>query len=231
MKAIALIPGRGGSKRLPRKNLLPFRGRPMIASTVMAALESELFERIVVTTDDKAIADAGEAAGAEVLMRPVALGADNVPLISVAQHALAEMGAKLDAFCLMMPNCPLRTAEDIRSSHKMFAARGDGAAVMSVFKYGWSPPAWALRETGTYLHRLDPKGELFGSESGMFCPSGAIRWHHRATFAADPNWYPSRLIGFPMTWHRALDIDDLDGYEAALCVAHAQDHGFKFGVR
>ena len=230
MRLLALIPGRGGSKRLPRKNLLPLRGRPLIAWSVAAALDSELFERVVVTTDDDAIARAGAEAGAEVLKRPAALGADDVPLVRVAQHALAELGAGYDAFCLLMANCPLRTAADVRASYDRFAVRDDRAALMSVFGYGWSPPPWALRESQGYLRRVDPDGKLMGPNAGLLCPSGAIRWQHQSDFAAEPTWYPDKLVGFPMPWHRALDIDEREDYEAALCIAHACDHGFRFGV-
>lgn len=138
MRLLALIPGRGGSKRLPRKNVLPFRGRPLVAWSVRAALDADIFAKVVVTTDDDEIASAGEAEGAAVLRRPPSLGADNVQLIAVAQHALAAINEKFDAFCMLMANCPLRNSADVMASHQGFARRQDGAALMSVFDYAWS---------------------------------------------------------------------------------------------
>jgi pseudaminic acid cytidylyltransferase len=228
MRCVALIPARGGSKRLPRKNILPFRGRPMIAWTIEAATRSDLFERIVVSTDDDEIAGLAEEAGAEVLLRPSALGADNVPLLRVAEHALTTFGDACEAFCLLMPNCPLRQAFDVCASFALFSGRGDGASVMSVFGYGWSPPSWALRQHGSYLTRIDPDESRTGTRDGLWCPSGAIRWQRSAVFLGEPDWYPQKLVGFDMPWHRALDIDTREDYDAARCIAHAVDHGFRF---
>lgn len=227
MKAVALIPARGGSKRLPRKNLLPFRGKPMIASTVDAAVRSGVFEIVMVSTDDDELAVAGEEAGAQILRRPDRLGEDDVPLLEVAKHALHALGPGPDALCMLMPNCPLRTSEDIVSAHQRFAARSDGAAVMSVFGYGWSPPQWALRPVDGYLARTCSSDGEPGRQE-LVCPSGAIRWVLRARFLEHPTWYPERLVGHLMPWWRALDIDDQSGYEASLCIAHALDHGFRF---
>jgi N-acylneuraminate cytidylyltransferase len=230
MRCVALIPARGGSKRLPRKNILPFRGRPMIVWSIEAAIRSDLFERIVVSTDDDEIADRAAEAGADVLRRPSALGADDVPLLRVAKHALQTFGDACEAFCLLMPNCPLRGASDIRASFALFSSRDDGASVMSVFGYGWSPPSWALRQQGSYLERIDPDESRIGKRDSLWCPSGAIRWQRAAVFLRKPDWYPQKLIGFHMPWHRALDIDTLEDYEAACCVAHATDHGFRFSA-
>jgi N-acylneuraminate cytidylyltransferase len=228
MGTLALIPARGGSKRLPRKNILPLRGRPMIAWTIDAAIQSGLFDRIVVSTDDDQIGSHAAAAGAEILKRPDALGADDVPLLHVAEHAMRTLAGSYESFCLMMPNCPLREASDVRASFALFAGRNDGAAVMSIFGYGWAPPSWAMREEDSYLKRIDPDGTLIGDRNGLFCPSGAIRWQDTATFLKMPDWYPRKLVGFPMPWHRALDIDTREDYTAACCIAHAIDHGFRF---
>lgn len=230
MRMLALIPGRGGSKRLPRKNMLPFRGRPMVAWSVRAALEADIFAKVVVTTDDDEIATAGKAEGAEVLRRPAHLGSDTVRLLQVAQHALSVIGDTYDGFCMLMANCPLRDARDVRASHQAFVGRRDRAALMSVFDYNWSPPSWALREKDGYIHLIDPDEKLLGPRGSLTCPSGALRWQWMDAFAAEPNWYPARLIGHRLPWWRALDIDDGVDYEAALCVAHALDHGFSFGA-
>jgi N-acylneuraminate cytidylyltransferase len=199
-----------------------------VAWSVRAALDADIFAKVVVTTDDDEIASAGEAEGAAVLRRPPSLGADNVQLIAVAQHALAAINEKFDAFCVLMANCPLRNSADVMSSHQGFARRQDGAALMSVFDYAWSPPSWALREHDGYIAMVDPDESLLGPRGSLVCPSGAIRWHRTGIFLANPNWYPPRLVGHRLPWWRALDIDDRVDYEAALCVAHSLDHGFAF---
>jgi pseudaminic acid cytidylyltransferase len=227
MRLLGLIAGRGGSKRLPRKNVLPFRGRPMIEWTVQAANKAALFARIVVSTDDDEIAAAGAAAGAEVLRRPSELGGDEVRLTTVTQHAIEQLSG-FDAFCLMLPNCPLRTAADLRASYQVFTASSGVATIMSVFSYNWSPPTWALRSQGSYLRMVDPAEAIIGPREGLWCPSGAIIWKTTTSFSFEPTFYPRALVGAAMPWQRAIDIDTRADYEAALCIAFALDHGFAF---
>ena len=93
MRRLALIPARGGSKRLPRKNVLPFRGRPMIGHSIRAARRSDLFDRIVVSTEDDEIAAVARAEGAEVAMRASALAADEARILDVALDFLDREAA------------------------------------------------------------------------------------------------------------------------------------------
>ena len=197
----------------------------MIAWTVRAALDSGVFARVIVTTDDDVIGQVADEEGAEVLRRPPELGADHVPLTEVAAHALA-VHPGYDAFCLMMANCPLRNAEDIRTSLEAFLGSDCESALMSVFAYNWNQPFWALKMDRERLSRLFPQGDAASDD--VVCPSGAIRWFRTADFRESPTWYPERLRGFRMPWHRAIDIDTSDDYHAARCVAHALDTGFRF---
>ena len=91
MDVVALIPARGGSKGIPRKNLAPLAGRPLLAWTVDAALRSRAVTRTVVSTEDDEIATAARDLGAEVLARPPELAADDTPMQPVIVHALAEL--------------------------------------------------------------------------------------------------------------------------------------------
>ena len=114
---LAVIPARGGSKRIPRKNILPFAGRPMLAYAIDGARQSGLFDRIVVSTDDAEIADVARAWGAEVpFMRPAELANDHTGTAEVIAHAvtaLAETGAHFDAVCCIYPGVPLLRSQDL----------------------------------------------------------------------------------------------------------------------
>ncbi|MGF1691934.1 cytidylyltransferase domain-containing protein [Photobacterium kagoshimensis] len=116
-KPIAIIPARGGSKRLPRKNVLPLAGKPLIAWTIEAALESGIFERVVVNTDDQEIAAIAIHYGAEVpYLRPAELASDTATTMAVLQHQLQYFVAKGEAYrdlVLLQPTSPLRTSQDI----------------------------------------------------------------------------------------------------------------------
>jgi len=221
---LGLIPARGGSKRLPRKNIMPLDGRPMIAWTVAAALESGCFDQVVVSTEDTEIAAIARQAGAEVLDRPAALAGDDIPLVEVARHAAKALTP--DMFCLLMPNCPLRNAGDIVASYRAFIAAPAADAMMSVTSYHWLRPDWALERHDGMLRRIEWHGTKGGDAA--WCPSGAIRWTRRAAFETNPTWYPRALDGYEMPWHRAIDIDVIDDFRMAECVLAARRAGFTF---
>jgi CMP-N,N'-diacetyllegionaminic acid synthase len=118
MRVLALIPARGGSVTLPRKNVLPFCGRPLIAYSINAARDAgATIDRIIVSTDDREIAKISRECGAEVpFMRPPELARSDTPSLLVVQHALAfleEEGQRYDWVLLLQPTSPLRTGDDI----------------------------------------------------------------------------------------------------------------------
>lgn len=119
---IAIIPARGGSKRIPRKNIKLFAGLPIIAHSIKAAQESGLFDRIVVTTDDEEIADVARAFGAEIpFIRPKELSDDHTATIPVIAHAIKTIeqeGIKIDAACCIYATAPFVRPEDIQSAYR-----------------------------------------------------------------------------------------------------------------
>jgi pseudaminic acid cytidylyltransferase len=119
---IAIIPARGGSKRIPRKNIKPFNGKPMIAWSIETAKSSGLFERIIVSTDDEEIADIAKTYGAEVpFMRPAELADDftgTVPVIAHAINTCQGMGWHIDKVCCIYPGNPFLQEIDLVSALK-----------------------------------------------------------------------------------------------------------------
>ena len=115
---IAVIPARGGSKRIPRKNIREFAGRPMIAHSINCALQSGLFERVIVSTDDDEIARVGRDFGAEVpFMRPAVLSDDQTGVTEVIAHSveyLRNQGAELSAVCCIYATAPFIRQEDLK---------------------------------------------------------------------------------------------------------------------
>ena len=114
MSAIAVIPARGGSRRIPRKNIRMFYGKPIIAYSIETALGSGLFEKVVVSTDDKEIAEVARKYGAEVLDRPEALARDEVGTQEVMAHALS-MFLGYDIACCIYPTAPMLSGDDLLS--------------------------------------------------------------------------------------------------------------------
>jgi CMP-N,N'-diacetyllegionaminic acid synthase len=136
-KVLAIIPARGGSKGVPRKNIRMVCGKPLIAYTIQTALAArDLFYRIIVSTDDPEIASVALECGAEVpFMRPAELARDNVPTVPVLQHAFRfieqQDAIHLDWVCLLQPTEPFRTVEDLKLGLKLGFA-GDCDSVISV---------------------------------------------------------------------------------------------------
>lgn len=113
LNIIAIIPARGGSKGLPRKNVLPLAGKPLIVYTIEAALESKKLVRVIVSTDDEEIADISRKYGADVIMRPKELASDNTPTEPVIRHAINALKCKVDIIVTLQPTSPFRLSSQI----------------------------------------------------------------------------------------------------------------------
>lgn len=117
MRVLGLVTARGGSKGVPRKNIREMNGKPLLAYTAEAAFDARSLSRVVLSTDDDAIAEVGRNWGMDVpFIRPGSLAQDTTPSIDVVIHAIAELekaGDGFDAVCLLQPTNPLRRAEDI----------------------------------------------------------------------------------------------------------------------
>ncbi len=138
---VAIIPARGGSKRIPHKNIRPFRGKPMIAWSIDAARTSALFDRIVVSTDDPAIAEVAKACGAEVpFMRAAELSDDYTGTTAVVEDALRRldaMGHRPTAACCIYATAPFIQPSDIRAAYSILET-GDWQYVFSATTFDFS---------------------------------------------------------------------------------------------
>jgi pseudaminic acid cytidylyltransferase len=119
---LAVIPARGGSKRIPRKNIKSFHGKPMIGYAIEAALASNVFDRVIVSTDDTEIAEVAKAYGAELpFIRPPDLADDHTPTVPVIAHAIQackSLGWNVEEVCCIYPGVPFISTEDLRCAHE-----------------------------------------------------------------------------------------------------------------
>jgi CMP-N-acetylneuraminic acid synthetase len=133
MATLAVIPARAGSRGLPGKHLARIGGEPMIVHTIRAAMDARSIDRVIVSTNDPAVARTAERVGAEVLLRPDALAADETPTLPVVQHAVREAeaarGSRFDLVVTLQPTSPLRTAAHVDAA---VALVRDGAARSAV---------------------------------------------------------------------------------------------------
>lgn len=135
MSIIAVIPARGGSKGIPRKNLVRIAGQPLIAYSIDAARNATSVNRVIISTDDSEIADVARELGAEVpFLRPLELANDNAPMLGVLGHALAWLESQavtVEALVLLQPTSPLRTACHVEEAIALFRSE-PASSVVSV---------------------------------------------------------------------------------------------------
>lgn len=150
MEVLAVIPARGGSKRVPRKNIADFHGKPVIAWAIKAAKEAASVGRVMVNTDDEEIRDIALRHGAEVpFLRPAALAADTMGiepvLIDTLERLKMDAGYAPDAIALLMPTNPMRTAESIDEAVALFKKTGADSVVTVSEARGNNNPHWILK--------------------------------------------------------------------------------------
>lgn len=224
---IAIIPARGGSKRIPRKNVREFMGKPMIAHTIEAARKTGLFEQVVVSTDDDEIASISENYEADVpFRRPDALADDHTPISEVTVDALERVdpgGSQYEYVVQLMANCPLRTAKDIKESYTHLEEKGHDVQ-LSVFEFEWQNPWWALKMEED--ETLEPLFEEMFQEKvrsqdqpPLYCISGAIWWAKANVLRQQGTFHTEERSGWTMPWERAVDIDTEEDWRFAEVLA------------
>ncbi len=210
---LCIIPARGGSKRLPRKNVADVGGKPMLAYTIEAALRSKLFDTVHVSTEDDGIAEIAQALGAAVpFRRPARLAGDECGVVDVCLDVLDRLeagGHTYGTIGVLLPSSPLRRAEDIRGTYERFVeSRADYAMAVTTYLH---PPWQALREEEGYL-RPYWGAEVIARRSQEMPPlwvdTGAVYFARVEAFRRDRTFYGRRLVGHPLPPARAIDVDD-----------------------
>lgn len=153
---LCLIPARGGSKRVPRKNIALLGGKPLLAWTIAAATASGLFPSVAVSSEDEEILTVAERYGALAVPRPARLAEDNATLLALCREILPALAATTQAtdLYLMPPTAPFRSADTIRLAWRQYLA-GGGSSLVSVEPFPY-PPQWALTLRQGHLEPLFP---------------------------------------------------------------------------
>ena len=219
--SLCVIPARGGSKRIPRKNVALFHGRPMIGWSIRAAQAADIFARIVVSTDDAGIAEIARAEGAEVpFLRPAALSDDHSPTVPVIAHAVAALGLPPDApVCCLYATAPLVTPEDLRAGLAALAL-GNAAYVVSVTRFGFPIQRALSRDAAGNLAMLHPEHMQTRSQDlpEAWHDAGQFYFARAATWAAQTPVFGPGAVGLPLPGHRVQDIDTPEDWTRAECL-------------
>jgi len=217
-KILAIIPARGGSKGVIRKNVRNLADKPLIAYTIEAAKTSKYFDRIIVSTEDLEIASVSKSYGAEVpFLRPMELALDSTPGIEPILHCLEwlekEQDYVPDYVCLLQCTSPLRNNHQINGAiEEMFNKNAD--SIVSVYESDKSP-YWMkkiehgklknyIKDNKSYTRRQDiPKAYML---------NGAIYICKTKLLIKNRNWYSENTIPYIMDKNTSVDIDDINDF-------------------
>jgi N-acylneuraminate cytidylyltransferase/CMP-N,N'-diacetyllegionaminic acid synthase len=203
---LGIIPARGGSKGIPRKNIKELHDRPLIKYSITAALESDAIGRTIVTTDDEEIADVAAAAGAEVpFMRPASLAEDETPTEPVIEHALTELDESFDEFVLLQPTSPLRTAEHIDAAVNTYRSTGAKSLVSVYEDHSYR---WGYTEDGATQLNYDGDRSRRQDKSSEYVENGAIYMTDVEAFLETASFTAGRTELYEMSELDSIDIDE-----------------------
>jgi N-acylneuraminate cytidylyltransferase len=216
---IAIIPARGGSKRIPRKNIRSFAGKPMIAHAIKAVIDSGLFERVVVSTDDAEVASIANAWGAEVpFIRPTDLADDHTPTVPVVADAINRceaLGWQGEYICCVYPCAPFIAADDLQGA--LAALRSsDLDYCFAVAEYSTAVQRALRRAPDGTMSPMYPEHELTRTQDldKAFRDAGQFYWGCRTAWLTNPRLHGSSM-GFVIPGWRAIDIDTEDDWRRA----------------
>ncbi|UZE13597.1 pseudaminic acid cytidylyltransferase [Pseudomonas sp. B21-053] len=219
MNNVAIIPARGGSKRIPRKNLKPFDGVPMIARSIKTALDSGLFAQVVVSTDDEEIADLARACGAQVpFMRPAALADDFTGTAAVIVHAMQTLqGQEFDFACCVYATAPLLQTRFLQQGMQLLEQHPDKAFAFSVCDFGFPVQrALTLDDQGA-LTALYPEFRETRSQDlpPAYQDAGQFYWGRTDAWLRGDVLYSPRSLPVILPRYLVQDIDTPEDWKRA----------------
>jgi pseudaminic acid cytidylyltransferase len=213
---IGIIPARGGSKRIPGKNIKEFCGKPMIAWAITIAQKSNIFDHIIVSTDDEEIADIGRTWGAEVpFVRPVELADDLTPTVPVIAHAVQtciNMGWAVDYACCIYPCVPFLQVDDLVAAFDLLH-KSNVHFIYPVTEYA-HPIQRAMRQLPSgQMQFLSPESEITRTQdleknyhdAGQFYWGSVFAWLEKKKMHTDG-------LGITIPSWRVVDIDSMDDW-------------------
>jgi N-acylneuraminate cytidylyltransferase len=216
---IAIIPARGGSKRILRKNVRPFCGRPMIGWPIAAAATSGLFDHIVVSTEDAEIADVARQSGAEVpFSRPAELADDHSETADVIVHALSwaiEAGWAVEAACCIYPTAAFVSAEVLVEARRLLSPECDYA--FAAVRYGHPPQRGFLRSADGSPQLLQPEHQATRTQDlpPVYHDAGQFYWGTREAWMGRRSFFGHRTRFIELPPWRAQDIDRSEDWTMA----------------
>lgn len=211
MEILGIIPARGGSKGVPRKNIRPLNGKPLIAYTIEAAQQATLLHDFMVSTDDEDIAAVAKDYGADVpFLRPAELATDTARSIDAVIHVLQNMPKAYTHVLLLQPTCPLRGPQDIDDAIRLYQEL-DTDSLISVYKPESAHPYYMYMVEDHVMTPLipdDQKPHHRQSNPPVYMLNGAIYLTDRQVILQKQSFYGDKPKAFIMPPLRSVNIDD-----------------------
>lgn len=220
MKAIAIIPARGGSKRVPRKNIRSFGGIPMIAWSIKAAISSCCFDKIIVSTDDKEIADIARSYGADTpFVRPDNISDDYATTTDAITHAICfeqAEGNDYEYVCCIYPTAPFIKKENLQNGFKLIQT-GIHNYVFSASSYAFSVQRGFSYDLKGGLKMLFSEHEKTRSQdlSEIFHDAGQFYWGHSSTWIDNLPIFDNSSLPLILPRTEVMDIDTEEDFKEA----------------
>jgi CMP-N,N'-diacetyllegionaminic acid synthase len=217
-RVLGLIPAKGGSQRLSKKNIRKLQGRPLIAWAGDAARRSGVIDRLVLSTESEEVAEAARKSGIEVpFMRPAYLAENPYGVVDVALHALDALeteGDRFDRLVILLPTAPLRTGDDIQDAYALFDQK-NGKFLMSVSEYPHTPFTAMLIDGDDELQPCFPEHLEYQSQAlpKAYCANGAIHILDVVAFRKAKDYYAKPLIPYVMPIEKSADIDTENDFQ------------------
>lgn len=220
MSATCIIPARGGSKRIPRKNVIDFHGKPLIAWSILSAIESGCFERVVVSTDDQEIAEIAKQYGAETpFMRPNDLADDFTGTIEVIQHAIEfveQQGNSADFYCCIYATAPLLKARFLSEAYDKLQTFLD-AFVFSATEYNYPiQRSFKIKDDGR-MEFMFPEFAMTRSQDlvNVYHDAGQFYWANADTWKNSKSILNETSVPVLLPSYYVQDIDTLEDLKRA----------------
>lgn len=209
MKRLAIIPARSGSKGLKDKNIADLCDKPVLAYSIEAAIESQLINRVIVSTDSELYSKIANASGAEVLMRNAELSSDTASTFMVIEDILKRVDEDFDEIILLQPTSPLRTSTHLREAIELFEANCDRYDfLVSVKKAEFGKDLVNIIEDDNSLKYFDKDFSQYRRQAfDYYSPNGAIFIAKPTAYLKQKHFFGPRAIAYKMSQEDSVDID------------------------
>lgn len=209
---IAIIPARGGSKRLPRKNILPLDGKPLLQIVIENLHRTNVFDQIIVSTEDEEIANIAKENYAYIVNRPIALAQDKSSVVDVCIDILGQVTC--DTFCCIYATAALLKPDTIQATYKEFKHDLECQVLMGVSHYNYSPIQALKIDSNGFAKPLLPEYEKLQSQlyPQTRVSNGTFYWARKKSFLEEKTFYAEKLKTHDVPNNQVCDVDTIDDY-------------------